>query len=226
MNQNSELEAPADPAAAAFEALRREVALLNAAVAGLATERASAPDYSETLGDITKGVAVAIARMGKLAASPALTVTPAEIAQRIAAAGDEARRQDRATLHQAQDILQRAAIDLNDWIESARLANVQNWRLLQAALAGLVGGAILGVSLPAILTRAAPESWAWPEKRAARVLHRDMWSAGEHMLATADPDRWQEIQTARQIVGQNRQVLARCVRAAQKAKVRSAAHRQ
>lgn len=54
---------PADPAdaAAAFEALRREVALLNVAVAGLAAERRPAPDYSETLGEIAKGVSVAVA---------------------------------------------------------------------------------------------------------------------------------------------------------------------
>lgn len=93
-------------------------------------------------------------------------------------------------MHQAQEMLQRAAGDLRGWVDTARLASVQNWRLLQAALAGVVGGAVLGASFPVIVAQAAPEPWAWPEKRAARVLHRGMWSAGERMLATADVERW------------------------------------
>lgn len=221
MDQEIGSEAPGDPAAVAFEALRREVALLNVALAGLAAERRSAPDYSETLGEIAQGVGVTVARVSKLASSAALALTPAEMAQQIMTAGEEARRQDRAALHQAQEMLQRTAGDLRGWIDTARLASVQNWRLLQAALAGVIGGVILGASFPAIVAQAAPEQWAWPEKRAARVLHRDMWSAGERMLATADPQRWREIQAARRIVGQNRDVLARCVRATQKAKART-----
>ena len=174
MDQDIGPEAPADPAAAAFEALRREIASLNVAVAGLADERASAPDYSETLGEITKGVAVAVARMGKLAASPALSLTPAEMARQITAASDETRRQDRVALQQAEERLQRAARDLRGWIDAARLASAQNWRRLQVMLAGLVGSAVLGATFPAVVTRAAPEQWAWPEKSAARVLHRDI----------------------------------------------------
>jgi hypothetical protein len=218
MDQDIGSEVAVDPAAVAFEALRREVALLNVALAGLAAERASAPDYSETLGEISQGVRVAVGRIGKLATSPALAATSAEIAQQIAAAGDEARRQDRATLHQAQEMLQRAAADLRGWVDTARLASVQNWRLLQAALAGVIGGAVLGASVPVIVAQAAPERWAWPEKRAARVLHRDMWSAGERMLATADVERWREIQTTGRIFDQNSEVLARCLRTADAAK--------
>jgi hypothetical protein len=219
MDQDIGSEAPADPAAVAFEALRREVALLNVALAGLAAERASAPDYSETLGEIAQGVRVAVGRIGKLATSPALAATPAEIARQITAAGDEARRQDRAMLHQAQEMLQRAAGDLRGWVDTARLASVQNWRLLQTALVGMFGGAVLSTSLPAVVAQATPAQWNWPEKSAARILHRDMWSAGERMLATADSDRWGEIKAAQRVVEQNRPVLARCVRAAQQRKV-------
>lgn len=219
MDQDFKPEEPVDPAAVAFEGLRREVALLHAAMVGLTAERASAPDYSETLGEISKGMTVLVGRMGKLAVSPALALTPAEMARQISAAGDDARRQDRTALHQAQEQLQRAVGDLKGWVDTARSASMQNWRLLQAALAGVIGGAVLGASFPVIVAQAAPEQWAWPEKRAARVLHRDMWSAGERLLATADLQRWREVQTAQRIVGQNRDVLARCVRATQKNKV-------
>jgi len=218
MDQEIGSETPTDPAAAAFEALRREVALLNVALGGLAAERASAPDYSETLGEIAQGVRVAVGRMGKLAASPALAATPAEIAQQITAAGDEVRRQDRAMLHQAQEMLHRAAGDLRGWVDTARLARVQNWRLMQFTMAGLVGGVVLGVSFPDIVAQAAPEAWAWPEKRAARVLHRDLWSAGERLLQTADARRWQDARTGAAIVAQNRGALAECARGSKRAK--------
>ena len=218
MDQDIGSEAPVDPAAVAFEALRREVALLNVALAGLAAERASAPDYSDTLGEIAQGVRVSVGRLGKLAMSPALAATPSEIAQQITAAGNEARRQDRATLHQAQEMLQRAAGDLHGWVDTARLASVQNWRLLQAAFIGVISGAVLGTCFPVIVAQATPAQWAWPERRAARALHRDMWTAGERLLAVDDPQRWQEVQTARRIVEQNHDALARCATSAQKTK--------
>lgn len=184
--------APAEPAdaAAAFEALRREVALLNVAVAGLAAERAPAPDYSETLGEIAKGVSVAVGRLGKLVASPAFALSPADLARQISAAGEEARRQDRASVYHAQEALQRSARDLDGWIDRARLASKQNWRLVQAGAIGVVAGAILCASLPTVIVNAVPASWAWPEKRAAHVLRRDMWSAGERMLEMANPSKF------------------------------------
>ncbi len=212
MEQDIERDEPVDPAAAAFETLRQEVALLNAAVAGLAAERAPAPDYSETLGEIAKGMDTAVARIGKLASSPVLALTPAEVTRQITVAGAEVRQHDRVALHQAQEVLQRAAGDLRGWVDTARLASVQNWRLVQVALAGLVGGAALGASLPAVVTQIAPGQWAWPEKMAAGILRRDMWSAGERMLSVADPQRWRRLEVARQIADQNHELLARCVR--------------
>ena len=212
MEQDIGSEAPVDPAAVAFEALRREVALLNAALAGLAAERASAPDYSETLGEIAQGVRVAVGRIGKLATSPALAATPAEIAQQITAAGDEARRQDRATLHQAQEMLQRAAGDLRGWVNTARLARLQNRRLIQMTLIGLLAGGLLGGWLPGVVARAAPDQWAWPEKMAARTLRRDLWPAGERLLETADARKWQDSRDGAAIVAQNRDVIAKCAR--------------
>lgn len=190
---------PAEPvdAAAAFEALRREVALLNVAVAGLAAERTPTPtptpDYSETLGEIAEGVSLAVGRLGKVMTSPAFALSPADLARQIAAAGDEARRPDRAAIHQAQEALQRSARDLDGWVDRARLASSQNWRLVQAAAVGVVAGAILYASLTTLIVNAAPAGWAWPEKRAAHVLRRDMWSAGERLLLVSNSDRWKQL---------------------------------
>lgn len=206
--------APAEPAdaAAAFEALRREVALLNVAVAGLAAERAPEPDYSETLGEIAKGVSVAVGRLGKVLTSPSFALSPADLAQQIAAAGDEAKRQDRATVHEAQEALQRTVRDLDGWIDRARLASLQNWRLVQAAAVGVVAGAILYASIPTMVVNAAPAVWAWPEKRASHMLQRDMWAAGERLMQTADPHRWQDGRYGSAIIAQNRDALAKCAR--------------
>lgn len=75
----------------------------------------------------------------------------------------------------------------------------------------------IGATLPAVVAQAAPEGWAWPEKRAAGVLKRDMASAGERLLAVADPQGWRAMQTARSIVDDNRVVITRCARTADKA---------
>lgn len=211
MEQDVGAGEPAD-AAVAFEALRREVALLNVAVAGLAAERAPAPDYSETLGEIAKGVSVAVGRLGKVMTSPAFALSPAELARQIAAAGDEARRQDRLALHQAREGLQQAVGDLRGWVNTARLARQQNRRLIQMALIGMLAGGLLGGWLPGAVARAAPDQWAWPEKMAAHTLRRDLWPAGERLLETADARRWQDSRDGAAIVAQNRDVLAKCAR--------------
>lgn len=189
--------APAEPAdaAAAFEALRREVALLNVAMAGLAAERSAVPDYSETLGEIAKGVSIAVGRLGKVMTSPSFALSPADLARQIAVAGDEARRQDRAAVHQAQEALLRSARDLEGCIDRARLAALQNWRLVQAAGVGVVAGALLWACVPTVIVNAVPADWAWPEKRAAHVLRRDMWSAGERLMSIADPERWRRLES-------------------------------
>jgi len=196
-------------AAAAFEALRREVALLNVAVAGLAAERAPAPDYSETLGEIAKGVSVAVGRLGKVMTSPSFALSPADLARQIAAAGEEARRQDRASVYQAQEALQRSARDLDGWIDRARLASLQNWRLVQAGAVGVVAGTILCASLPTVIVNAAPAGWAWPEKRAAQMLRRDMWSAGERMLEMANPEKFKACLGRAETVGAEGNARAR-----------------
>ncbi|MFY8144428.1 MAG: DUF6118 family protein [Caulobacter sp.] len=192
MAQDVGPEEPAD-AATAFEALRREVALLKVAVAGLAAERAAVPDYSETLGELSKGISVALGRLGKILTGPALGLSPVELARQIAAAGSQARRQDEAALHLATDALQRATWQLDGWLARARLARHQNWRLAQAASAGMIGGVLVWASAPTLLINAAPAQWAWPERRAAGLLGEDMWSAGERLLSTADPERWRRL---------------------------------
>lgn len=192
MEQDVGAKEPAD-AATAFEALRREVALLNVAVAGLAAERTQAPDYSETLGEISKGVSVAVSRLGKVMTRATLEMGPAEMARQITMAAEDARRQDKALLQQAQDALQQATRDLRGWIDGARLASIQKRLRLQLAAAALLVGTLLGIWVPNTIARAAPDRWTWPERLAARTLDRDPWAAGERLLTVADPQRWKAL---------------------------------
>ena len=67
---------------------------------------------------------------------------------------------------------------------------------MQVGTVSLVFGAILGGVVPGAVANSVPERWVWPEKMAAGVLHRDLWSAGERLLAVADPDRWRQVQAA------------------------------
>lgn len=203
--------AEAADAAAAFEALRREVALLNVAIAGLAAQRTPAPaqDYSETLGEIAKGVSVTVGRLGKLATSPALAMSPAEMIRQTIAACDEVRRENEKALHQARDGFLRIAGELRGCVESARLGRLQNRRLLQMTLAGMMAGGLLGGWLPGLVARAAPEQWAWPEKMAARMLRQDGWSAGERLQMRADSKRWRALHAVRSCDHINRNGTAR-----------------
>ena len=94
-------------AAEAFEAMCVELALLRRAVEGLAAERGAIdfPDYTETLGRMQKGVDATADRIAAIndviARSPALAMTPEQMAQRIAAAGSAARREGQAALAKA-----------------------------------------------------------------------------------------------------------------------------
>jgi hypothetical protein len=100
---------------------------------------------------------------------------------------------------------------LRDCIESARLSRLQNRRLLQAGVAGLVGGAILCAAVPGAIVAIAPKSWGWAERLAAVSLGGDLWSAGERMQAAADPVRHQGIVAAERLAQANRAVIDGCV---------------
>ncbi|MGH7025420.1 MAG: DUF6118 family protein [Caulobacteraceae bacterium] len=204
-----------DPAVA-FDEMRGELALLRRAIERLAAERAEAPDYSESLGQITASLASTRKTLRAILERPALELTPEVMGARIHAAADQVRRADKSALAEALAALTRATGALNDWIESARQASVQNWRLIQAALAGLVGGAVLWAVTPGVVAGLAPQSWGWPERLAALTLGGDPWIAGERLLAIGDPGRWQAMVRAKRLADDNAPAIEACATAARK----------
>ena len=226
---DDDIQEGGDPAEA-FDQLRavvegqdRELALLRRAVEGLAAERAhiDVPDYTETLGAMQQGVNTATARINAigqiLAQAPALAMTPEQMAQRIAAAGSAARREDQAALAKAGEDKARVMAELRTIAGSAWTRADQKTRQLWFGLGGMAIGILAWAILPGLVAREiAPASWQWPERMAARTLDLPMWQAGQRLMASASPSQFQVIVAGDRIVTANSNVIKGCQKAAAK----------
>lgn len=220
---DDDIQEGGDPAEA-FDRLRavvegqdRELALLRRAVEGLAAERAhiDVPDYSETLGRMQQGVdatAELIAVINDvIARSPALAITPEQMAQRIAAAGNAARREDQAALAKAGEDKARVMAELRSLAGSAWTRTDQKNRQLWFGMGGAAIGILAWTILPGLVAREiAPASWQWPERIAARTLDLPRWEAGQQLMRSAAPDAFANIAAGDRIVTANRVVLEAC----------------
>ncbi|BCA64361.1 hypothetical protein HMP09_p0009 (plasmid) [Sphingomonas sp. HMP9] len=220
-----------DDPAEAFDRLRaviegqdRELALLRRAVEGLAAERAhiDAPDYTETLGQMQQGVEATADRIAVIndviARSPALAITPEQMAQRIAAAGNVARREDQAALAKAGEDKARVMTELRAIAGSAWTRADQKNRQLWFGLGGMAIGILAWTILPGLVAREiAPASWQWPERMAARTLSLPMWEAGRRMLIADSPKNWNAMVDGWNIVQGNEKTIDGCRKAATKA---------
>jgi Family of unknown function (DUF6118) len=217
MNMNQELElAPTvsseGDAAAAFGHMAARLALLEAAITGLAAQRSAIdiPDYSETLGEIASDVDAAAEALEKLAASPLLALTPEQVARQISQAGKEVRAADHRALGQAQAAMDGWARSIGAALASARGAEAQRQQLIRACGVGMLVGAMVWAVIPGPIARALPTSWHLPERMAARTLGGNMWSGGERLLQAADPARWQDVLTGSRIMQDNREKIEEC----------------
>ena len=211
-------------AAEAFEAMRGELALLRRAVEGLAAERGGQdmPDYTETLGRMQKGVDATADRIAVIndviARSPALAMTPEQMAQRIAAAGNAARREDQAALAKAGEDKARVMAELRAVAGSAWTRADQRNRQLWFGLGGAAIGILAWAIVPGLVARKiAPANWHWPERIAARTLDMPMWEGGQRMMQSASPAAFRAIVAGDRIVTANRETIEGCSRAATKA---------
>jgi len=104
--------APADDAVAAFEVLRAEVALLRRGIEGLTAERTATPDYGPTIEQLVMRQDAVAAALRAILACPAVQITPEAFTDRLTAASQKARQEDRASLHAARQALERNAQSL------------------------------------------------------------------------------------------------------------------
>ena len=147
MSDTSEGTAPVDEAAAAFEELRQEIALMRRAVTGLSAEHASIeiPDYSQTLGQMGKALNAILKTNKELAEAPALRMTAQNWAEQIAAASHTARQADREAFDRARSKFDEITRVLTASFVSARTADRQFYWVVGAAGGSLAVGFLVGV---------------------------------------------------------------------------------
>src|SRR3954465_7626862 len=134
-----------DDATRAFEDLRAEVVVLRRAVEALgpALKENRAPDYSLTLGQIAKAQATVCEHLAAMEGHPALQLTPEAFRARVERAVTEASRQVLRDAEGAARAISGASQEAQAMLGSARTREAQNWRLLEAAVLGVVAGLIL-----------------------------------------------------------------------------------
>ncbi len=222
-DQEEYREEPAngDDPALAFERLRGEVSLLRHAVEALTTARESIdiPDYEPTLERTEKVLEILVQQIDGVRKSPAMTLTPENMAGRLNASVAEATRELRAQVQATDTVLRSAAHDLQNIVASARRSDEQNRWLYIAGGGGLMLGLLLYAALAGPIARMMPASWHWPESMATRALgETSAWDAGQRLMQTAAPESWGLIVAASPLADGNREAIEACRTSATKAK--------
>lgn len=201
-----------DPAAEAFEDLRKEVALVRSAMAGLAAEYSGLeiPDYSRTLVEIMETSKVTTKYLNVIAKLPALQQTPDKLAEQMIAAGEQARKFEQESLQNACNLFRRERNELSQHMHHHRQAADQDRLVVRIGLGGVAVGLLLYALFAGPLVRLMPESWLLPERMAARVLWMDRESAGIRLIHTAAPERWNDIVRGYRIYQRNRDAITQC----------------
>jgi predicted peptidase len=196
----------------AFEAMSRRLAGLTAAVEGFAARQQElhARDYGADLAKIHALSGKIIDAINKLAAKPGVALTPEALAPQISKAGERVRAADHQAWSNANRELGAAIQSLNGVVASALKADTQRLWIIGATTAALVVGFAFGTVVPTRIAQSVPESWHWPEQRAADVLLRGEWDAGMRLLQVADPARLRALNEAALLVKDNAEELADC----------------
>lgn len=202
--------------AEAFDAMSRRLAGLIASVDGFAARQQEllGRDYSEDLARIDERCTELRQALATMSNRPAMALTPQIVGEQIERAARATRETDQLAWHAAQRALYATIGEMTQRIDSARTADRQNWWLIGLGCAALVVGFLFGGTIPSIIDHAAPDQWHWPEARAAAVLRRDGWDAGERMMQVADPDRWNTLVAEHALWQGNADALADCRKSA------------
>ncbi len=208
-----------DPATAAFTRLEGEVALMRRAVEQLAAERADIhiPDYSNTLGELSKHLGSAAQTLKVIVAKPAMELTPEDVAGRIDRAVRQAREAAEGEMRRAQVQLNNAAYELRGTTSTLRAAHEQQLHLLWAACGGVLAGCLLWAILPGAVARMLPDRLQLPERMAAHIVGApSIWEGGVRLMQAGSPEAYRAISAAAEMRHHNRKAIDDCERAAAK----------
>jgi hypothetical protein len=206
-----------DDATQAFEGLRAEIAVLCRAVEAIepVLRDNQAPDYSPTLGALTKSLDAIASRIEAIETHTGATV-PAEVARReIARVYDASLRPARGDLERATREVLDAAHALHGAAGHTRTREEQRGWIIRAAAIGAAVGLLAFPPLVFPIARLLPFG-NLPDSLAASALGTDRWTAGTALMSRADPGRWTDLvegYTAAHSAGGD---LKACLDAAQK----------
>ena len=201
-------------AARAFEDLRAEVSVLRRAIEALPEEWEAnqPPDYTESLGEITQGLATVVDRLNVIEQHPALKSTPAQHQAAISAAGQDLMSRAAGRIDAATDAFKREQQALAGVIGTARDQSTQReWLAITAAVA-LVAGLVLSPYVARLLP------FGWDAGVAATILHADRWNAGQELMKSTNPSGWAAVTAEMNLVEPNHAALTACREAAEKTK--------
>ena len=204
-----------DPAEA-FDALRGEVAEVRRTLEalGMSIERNRPADYTPTLGVLDRTLRGLQERLSQIETHLALKLTPQSFNDQVQQGAARGQRAVEEAMRKAVGRAEATARELGRYLDQARTANRQNWRLVQVGVGGLAGGAVLWVCLSGPIARALPKRWEAPERMAAATLAEDRESAGQRMIESASPQAWAETMQAIRFYRANRDAVERCQAAA------------
>jgi hypothetical protein len=165
-------DALGDDPAAAFEALRAEVAALRASLGG---DGRTVPDYAPTLGKMAGALT-------QIEAHPALQLTPEAFAYQVRQAREAAQQQGSRELSTAIERVDGAAAELARLVVQQRAGREQNRWLAIVAGTGAVFGVVVWVCFSGPIARTLPANWHVPERMAAATLRLERWEAGGQIM--------------------------------------------
>ena len=199
-------ELQADDPAAAFEALREEVAQLRTLLEGRGTSEAV--DYTPSLAALTQRLKGVEERLKLVQQQPALALTPGGHVRSLESAAETYRGQLRRDLEGARHALSSAAADLRGAVGQLRDKERQKLWLWGAAAAGAVAGVLAWTGLSGPIARVLPGQLA--QKMAAATLGQDRAAAGQQLLASGDPSGWAQALKAIRIYEANKAAITAC----------------
>ncbi len=207
-----------DDATRAFEGLRAEITVLRRAVEAIepVLRENQAPDYSPTLGALTKSLDAIASRIEAIETHTGATV-PAEVARReIARVYDASLRPARGDLERATREVLDAAHALHGATGHTRTGEEQRgWIIRTAAIGaavGLLAFPLLVFPLARFLTFGD-----LPDGLAASALGQDRWNAGMGLMSRANPEKWNGFVADYTMVRATAGELKTCFDSAQKA---------
>lgn len=204
-----------------IKAMDGRVAMMSRAVENVSAERSSidVPDYSKTLEQMNVRLAGFEHALKVIAAKPAMQLTPENLAARINAAAEQARRADNATLREVREGYLEATRVIHGLVPPMRSAGKQRRRLMWTAGGCVLAGCLLWSFLPGVVLRALPQGWHMPEAMAAHIIGAPTsWDAGTRLMQADSPQAWTALTQAADMLHDNQEAIEKCQTSAVKAR--------